>query len=333
MWTGPPSEEDEQGDPLELPAKRFMLGACCPAPLAEPTREVRPQNLPLETGLPPCPDDPPPDPGFATVAEAIDAVDVADRAPVCAVPPEKTLYGYGFRAPHADYHHTGHQSSAKFGDGMRGSLEIPNPNVPGGPSHHFMVGRILGKGCSGCPDPAWTEAGWVKHSIFTVDAGYNAPCPYGFDSQQDTWHVYCWYFGSLTVGNVYVFKVEHAGCPGCTLVQGLILWSGTWYVLEQHPTQRCRNSDNTANCFWEVFLEPYSSTNFHPNINGDSYGGPGANFQAIQFRRLSDGAYISWEKSPHGAIFGEVDPYEYCGFAGLQWHQFSAKKDVNCANP
>jgi hypothetical protein len=244
--------------------------------------------------------------------------------------PEDTLYGFGLYPPHPGYHHTGHFSITKFGDGLRATLEIPSPNVSGGPSQEFLGGRILGKTDGG----NWVEAGWVEHSLLTVDRGYANPCAYSYDHPENEWHTYCAEL-PLTVGQVYVFKVEHVGCFGCSInrVQGLVLWNGTWYVIEQNANQKCRTSDDLSNCFWEVLLEPFTASGTHAGIGGDAYDGSGVNFQAIQFRRLSDGTWNLWEKSGHAADWGEVDPYEYCRFSGLQWHQFTAKRDVTCADP
>jgi hypothetical protein len=285
-----------------------------------------PQDLPAETGLPRCPTDSPPDPGFATAEAAEAAAEAASDKPSCAMAPEDTLFGFGFEAPHAGYHYTGHQSNGKFGDALRASLEIPNPNVSGGPSQEFLAGRILGKTDVG----RWVEAGWVEHSLLTVDQGYTHPCVYGFANPQSQWHVYCSAL-PLTVGNIYVFKVEHVNNVG--YVQGLILWNGSWYVIEQNSQQVCRTSGGDANCNWEAYLEEYTASGTHWNINGGGYDGAGTNFQAIQFHAISDGNWHLWDSSLHGAAWGEKTPYEYCGFSGMKWYQFTVKKDVNCSDP
>jgi|SoiMetStandDraft_2_1073263.scaffolds.fasta_scaffold117258_2 hypothetical protein len=106
-----------------------------------------PVNLPEVTGLPACPVKPAFDPGMKTEEEAAAVRRAAEDAPKCAVAPEATTYGFGLVMPHADYHHTGHESTSAFGDSMKLRLEVPNPAVPlTTPSTtEFMAARVLGK--------------------------------------------------------------------------------------------------------------------------------------------------------------------------------------------
>jgi hypothetical protein len=169
---------------------------------------LNPVNLPEETGLPACPVKPAFDPGHKTEEEAEAALRAAEDAPKCAVPPEATTYGFGLVQPHADYHHTGHQSTAAFGDSLRARLEVPNPAVPlTTPSTtEFMGARALGKYTG-----VWTEAGWVEHSFLSRPQS-PTPCPYGFSVPTQQWHVYCGI--ELAVGSTYHWKIEHVGCAG-----------------------------------------------------------------------------------------------------------------------
>jgi hypothetical protein len=284
-----------------------------------------PYSLPSLTGLPACPNPEPPDSGFGSAAEATAAAARAEDAPRCAMPPAATLYVQTVPVPGPQgYRHTGEQSLAPFGDGLRAALEIPNPSVPGGAVSNFMAGRLLAKPCRSCGYSTWTEAGWMKNNLI-VNAGYAKPCVYALNGRDRLLQVYCGL--DLRVGRTYVFELE--GMEDA--VQASLLWNGTWHVLEKNVGQTCEGPvDGRPMCNWEALLEAYTTSGTGFDIRGDSYAGPGTSFENLSFRARDEGSWHRWESRWHGARVEVRDPYVSCAAAGREWHEFVVRRATTC---
>jgi hypothetical protein len=287
-----------------------------------------PQSVPANTGLPPCPLKPPPDPGFASAEEADAAAEAAEDGPTCAMRPRSALYGHSAPLPlplPQAYRHTGITSKAPFGDSLRAALEIPNPSVPESVAPNFMAGRVLAKTCGQCAGHTWIEAGWQKGS-FTITAGYEKPCPYAFTGTSYILAVYCTL--DLRVGRSYVFKIEDVDGA----VESSILWNGMWHALAVNPEQTCRHEayEHRAICDWEVLLEPYLASSAGFDIRGDSYGGRGVSFEAISFRTLRNRSWQPWEARWHDAQTYANAPYVSCPVAGREWREFTVQRASSC---